>query len=53
MKLSNRATRKIALGAALATMLVIAGCNVGVGVNASVPAPWGYVNVGTSTHHRW
>jgi hypothetical protein len=43
-------TRRIALGAVLATMLAIAGCKVGVGVSTSIPAPWGSVNVGTSTH---
>ncbi len=48
MRLSKY-TRRIALGAVLATMLAIAGCNVGVGVSASVPAPWGSVNIGTST----
>ena len=53
MNISDRLKKRIALGAALATMLVIAGCNVGVGVSASVPAPWGSVHVGTSTNHRW
>lgn len=42
--------RRIALGTVLATMLAIAGCKVGVGVSTSIPAPWGSVNVGTSTH---
>jgi hypothetical protein len=51
---SEKMKRRIAFGAVLATMLVIGGCNMGVGVSASVPAPWGSVNIGTSTHrHYW
>ena len=43
--------------AALAFNALVAACNVGVGLNASSPAPWGHVNVGTSTsfpsHPGW
>jgi hypothetical protein len=53
MNISDRMKKRIALVAALATLLAIGGCNMGVGVSASIPAPWGYVNVGTSTNHRW
>jgi hypothetical protein len=45
----SRYTRRIALGAVLAATLAIAGCNVGVGMSASIPTSWGSVNVGTST----
>lgn len=41
----------------LAIAALVAGCNVGVGLSASIPAPWGYVSVGTSTsfptHPGW
>lgn len=45
----SKYTRRIALGAVLTAMLAIAGCNVGVGMSASIPTSWGSVSVGTST----
>jgi hypothetical protein len=42
---------------AMTIAALIGGCNVGVGMNVSVPAPWGYVSMGAGTsfptHPGW
>jgi len=42
---------------AVVVAAVIGGCNVGVGMNVAIPAPWGSVSVGANTgfptHPGW
>lgn len=55
---SSGAVRRVSLTIGMLLLAtLVAACNVGVGLSASIPAPWGYVSVGTSTtfptHPGW
>jgi len=53
----SRTLRYTSLVGLLLLAAIVAGCNVGVGLSASIPAPWGSVSVGANTsfptHPGW
>jgi hypothetical protein len=50
-------SRIVQVGLLLALAALVTACNVGVGLSASIPAPWGYVDVDAGTnfpsHPHW